>query len=73
MKLPKEYLIELWGKIAEEPGDQVWVESKRRFLAGIKKGSRNEQGGNMRDVGVLLDSEFSMGKSTTEPEMELKL
>lgn len=47
----------MWGIIALEQGDEVWIESKRRFLAGIKKGSRNERGGNLRDVGILLESE----------------
>lgn len=55
--MPKEYLIELWGLLANEPGDAAWTETKRAFLSGIKKGSRNERGGNLRDVGVLLESE----------------
>jgi hypothetical protein len=55
-KLPKEYLIELWGILAAEAGDPAWTEAKRAFLSGIKKGSRNERGGNLREVPMLVES-----------------
>lgn len=60
-KLPKEYLIELWGSLASEVGDPAWIETKRTFLSGIKKGSRNERGGNLREVPVLVESKSKLG------------
>ena len=64
--MPKEFLIEFWQILAQSPGpvsmagqegERAWVVARSGFLKGIKKGSRNEGGGNLRDVGVLLESE----------------
>lgn len=68
--MPKEFLVEFWQILATCPppyfgGDsgsggtaeaEAWAVAKGAFLRGIKKGSRSESGGNLRDVGVLLES-----------------
>lgn len=67
IKMPKEFLIEFWQILAQSPapasmvgqdGEHSWNVARSGFLKGIKKGSRNEGGGNLRDVGVLLESTF---------------
>lgn len=65
-KLPKEFLVEFWQILASSPspsilgyeGEEAWVGARSGFLRGIKKGSRSEGGGNLREVGVLLESEW---------------
>lgn len=54
-KFPKEFLMEFWLKLAEEPGDNAWTATKQGFLNLIKKGTKTEGGGNLREVGTLLE------------------
>lgn len=60
-KLPKEFLIEFWGTLDAEQGDEGWRMAVRDFLGGIKKGSKTAGGSNLREVTSLLDGEFEYG------------
>jgi hypothetical protein len=60
VKLPKEFLAEFWGTLANEDGDSGWNSSVKIFLGQIKKGTRTPSGLNLREVGTLLEGESAI-------------
>ncbi len=58
MKLPKEFLMEFWGTLANEDGDAGWKTATGSFLGMIKKGTKTPSGMNLREIPTLLEGEF---------------
>nr|XP_019047884.1 cytoplasmic protein [Kwoniella bestiolae CBS 10118]OCF26814.1 cytoplasmic protein [Kwoniella bestiolae CBS 10118] len=56
VKLPKEFLLEFWGILANEDGDAVWKSTTASFLGLIKKGTKTPSGLNLREVPTLLEA-----------------
>nr|XP_018258943.1 cytoplasmic protein [Kwoniella dejecticola CBS 10117]OBR81101.1 cytoplasmic protein [Kwoniella dejecticola CBS 10117] len=56
VKLPKEFLLEFWGILANEEGDQGWKAAVVTFLGLIKKGTKTPSGLNLREVPTLLEA-----------------
>ncbi|WRT68812.1 uncharacterized protein IL334_005792 [Kwoniella shivajii] len=56
VKLPKEFLLEFWGTLANEEGDHVWKSAVVSFLGLIKKGTKTPSGLNLREVPTLLEA-----------------
>jgi hypothetical protein len=54
-KLPKEFLLEFWGALANEDGDAGWKAGVMSFLSMIKKGTKTEAGMNLREISTLLE------------------
>ncbi|OCF44431.1 cytoplasmic protein [Kwoniella heveanensis CBS 569] len=56
VKLPKEFLLEFWGVLANEAGDEGWKSAVTSFLGLIKKGTKTPSGLNLREVPTLLEA-----------------
>ncbi|WVQ64082.1 uncharacterized protein L199_002241 [Kwoniella botswanensis] len=56
VKLPKEFLLEFWGILANEDGDGIWKSTTANFLGLIKKGTKTPSGLNLREVPTLLEA-----------------
>nr|XP_019009601.1 cytoplasmic protein [Kwoniella pini CBS 10737]OCF48382.1 cytoplasmic protein [Kwoniella pini CBS 10737] len=56
VKLPKEFLLEFWGILANEDGDSGWKTSVITFLGLTKKGTKTPSGLNLREVPTLLEA-----------------
>jgi hypothetical protein len=59
LKLPKEFVVEFWDRLSQEPGDSGWMQAVRGFLVLVqKRGTKTAAGANMRDIHTLLDSKL---------------
>lgn len=59
LKLPREFLLEFWKRLAAEPGDSGWSQAVHGFLLLTRKlGTKTAAGANLREIPVLLESEF---------------
>ncbi|WVQ81673.1 hypothetical protein IAT38_003798 [Cryptococcus sp. DSM 104549] len=56
VKLPKEFLLEFWGILGAEEGDQGWKTAVAAFLGMVKKGTKTPSGLNLREVPTLLEA-----------------
>ncbi|WWC91481.1 uncharacterized protein L201_006427 [Kwoniella dendrophila CBS 6074] len=56
VKLPKEFLLEFWGILSNEEGDQFWKSTTTNFLGLVKKGTKTPSGLNLREVPTLLEA-----------------
>jgi hypothetical protein len=54
-KLPREFLLDFWGALANEDGDAGWKSGVISFLSMIKKGTKTEAGMNLREISTLLE------------------
>lgn len=63
LKLPKEFLAEFWGTLANEQGDKGWHEGVSTFLGMIKKGTKTGSGMNLREIPTLLEGWFWVAAS----------
>ncbi|ODO07655.1 cytoplasmic protein [Cryptococcus wingfieldii CBS 7118] len=55
-KLPKEFLLEFWGILGGEEGDQGWKTAVGAFLGMIKKGTKTPSGLNLREIPTILEA-----------------
>ncbi|TYJ51197.1 hypothetical protein B9479_008245, partial [Cryptococcus floricola] len=56
VKLPKEFLLEFWGILGGEEGDQGWKTAVGAFLGMIKKGTKTPSGLNLREIPTILEA-----------------
>ena len=58
IKLPKEFLLEFWGTLANEDGDAGWKIATASLLGMTKKGTKTASGMNLREIPILLEGEI---------------
>jgi hypothetical protein len=68
VKLPREFLLDFWGALANEDGDAGWKAGVVSFLSMIKKGTKTEAGMNLREIPTLLEGksqQWAAGSSSS--------
>lgn len=60
VKLPREFLLDFWGALAEEEGARGWKAGVSSFLSMIKKGTKTEAGMNLREIPTLLEGRLTV-------------
>lgn len=56
-KLPKEFVLEFWGRVGAEDGDSGWQQGVRGLLLLVQKKGTKVGNVNMREIPALLQSE----------------
>lgn len=72
VKLPREFLLDFWGALANEDGDLGWKAGVTSFLSMIKKGTKTEAGMNLREIPTLLEGKPSSPRSQAKPQSFLR-